>query len=99
MGMTYIFKFLSTIMLVVLLFLAFPAHASQASTTGTANDTVAMIEITPERLPDMNIPRFSHSVFYANGELTVTGGHTSGFVLTPTECARFLSRHPKPSKL
>ena len=84
MGMTYIFKFLSTIMLVVLLFLAFPAHASQVSTTGTANDTVAMIEITPERLPDMNIPRFSHSVFYANGELTVTGGHTSGFVLTPT---------------
>ena len=37
-----------------------------------------------ERLPDMNIPRAGHSVFYANGELTVVGGHTSGFVMTPT---------------
>jgi len=37
-----------------------------------------------ERLPDMNLPRAGHNVFYANGELTVVGGHTSGFVLTPT---------------
>ena len=37
-----------------------------------------------ERLPDLNMPRAGHNVFYANGELTVAGGHTSGFVLTPT---------------
>ena len=37
-----------------------------------------------ERLPDMNVPRAGHNVFYVNGELTVVGGHTSGFVLTPT---------------
>ena len=37
-----------------------------------------------ERLPDMNVPRAGHNVFYANGELTVVGGHTSGFVMTPT---------------
>ncbi len=37
-----------------------------------------------ERLPDMNVPRAGHNVFYADGELTVIGGHTSGFVLTPT---------------
>lgn len=37
-----------------------------------------------ERLPDLNIPRASHCIFYANGELTVVGGHTSGFVPTPT---------------
>lgn len=37
-----------------------------------------------ERMPDMNIPRSGHSVFYAGGELTVVGGHTSGFVMTPT---------------
>ena len=37
-----------------------------------------------ERLPDMNLPRAGHNVFYANGELTVAGGHTSGFVMTPT---------------
>lgn len=36
------------------------------------------------RLPDMNLPRAFHSVFYANGELTVVGGHTSGFVMTRT---------------
>jgi AraC-like DNA-binding protein len=37
-----------------------------------------------ERLPDMNVPRAGHNVFYAGGELTVVGGHTSGFVMTPT---------------
>ena len=37
-----------------------------------------------ERLPDMNVPRAGHNVFYVNGELTVVGGHTSGFVMTPT---------------
>ena len=40
--------------------------------------------IDAERLPDMNVPRAGHNVFYADGELTVIGGHTSGFVLTPT---------------
>ena len=37
-----------------------------------------------ERLPDLNVPRAGHNVFYAHGELTVVGGHTSGFVMTPT---------------
>lgn len=37
-----------------------------------------------ERLPDLNIPRAGHNVFYVGGELTVAGGHTSGFVMTPT---------------
>ena len=37
-----------------------------------------------ERLPDMNMPRAGHNVFYSGGELTVVGGHTSGFVMTPT---------------
>lgn len=55
---------------------------------------VTMTHIEPGRLPDMNIPRFSHATFYVHppegdqhgtdGELTVVGGHTSGFVLTPT---------------
>lgn len=35
-------------------------------------------------LPDLNIPRAAHVVFYANGELTVVGGHTKGYVMTPT---------------
>ena len=37
-----------------------------------------------ERLPDMHTARAGHCVFYAGGELTVVGGHTAGFVLTPT---------------
>ena len=35
-------------------------------------------------MPDLNVPRASHSIFYANGELTVVGGHTLGFVPTAT---------------
>ena len=44
----------------------------------------SLIKLQPERLPDMNIPRYSHSTFLINGELTVVGGHTSGFVPTKT---------------
>ncbi len=51
-------------------------------------DTIPMIKIVPQRLPDLNIPRFCHGTFLADGELTVTGGHTSSFVPTPT--AEFL---------
>ena len=35
-------------------------------------------------MPDLNISRAGHALFYANGELTVAGGHTNGFVPTPT---------------
>ena len=47
-------------------------------------DTIPMTKIVPQRLPDLNIPRFCHGTFFADGELTVTGGHTSSFVPTPT---------------
>ena len=43
-----------------------------------------IVKVDAERLPDLNIPRSGHTVFIANGEVTVVGGHTSGFVLTPT---------------
>ena len=49
---------------------------------GDTNLTLKKLDIT--RMPDLNIPRSGHNVFYANGELTVVGGHTSGFVMTPT---------------
>ncbi len=48
----------------------------------------SLIKLQPERLPDMNVPRYSHSTFIINGELTVVGGHTSGFV--PTKTAEYL---------
>ena len=43
-----------------------------------------VVEMEVEQLPDLNIPRAGHALFYANGELTVAGGHTVGFVPTPT---------------
>ena len=41
-------------------------------------------KIEVERLPDLNIPRAGHQLFFVNGELVVAGGHTNGFVPTPT---------------
>ncbi len=37
-----------------------------------------------ERLPDLNVPRGGHAVVYADDGLMVIGGHTTGFVPTPT---------------
>ena len=46
--------------------------------------TCPIVQIETERLPNLSIPRAGHAMFYANGELTVAGGHTNGFVPTPT---------------
>ena len=43
-----------------------------------------VVRIVPERLPDMTMPRSGHNIFYAGGELTVVGGHTTNFVTTQT---------------
>ena len=37
-----------------------------------------------EQLPELNIARAGHQVFCVNGEYVVAGGHTDGFVPTPT---------------
>ena len=42
------------------------------------------IKVEAERLPDLTIPRAGHELFYVNGEFVVAGGHTNGFVPTPT---------------
>ena len=42
------------------------------------------VKLQMEQLPNLNIPRSSHSTFFVNGELVVAGGHTNGFVPTPT---------------
>ena len=41
-------------------------------------------KIDAERLADLNMPRFGHSLLCLNGEPTVIGGHTTNFVPTPT---------------
>ena len=43
-----------------------------------------IVKMQVERLPDLNIPRIGHSVFFVNGEVVVAGGHTTNFVPTPT---------------
>ncbi len=42
------------------------------------------VKVQAERLPDMNVPRYGHTVLLLNGEPTVIGGHTTNFVPTPT---------------
>jgi len=43
-----------------------------------------MKRIQVERLPDLNIAREGHTALCLNGELTVFGGHTTGFIPTPS---------------
>lgn len=47
-----------------------------------------MVKIQAERLPDLNVPRTGHQTLFVNGELTVLGGHTTGFI--PTSTAEYL---------
>ena len=58
------------------------AQAEEAVHIERAECPIVKVEV--EHLPNLNIPRSGHSAFIANGEVTVVGGHTSGFVLTPT---------------
>ena len=48
---------------------------------GRADEVLPM---TVERLPDLNVPRNAHTAAFVNGELTVIGGHTTGFIPTKT---------------
>ena len=51
---------------------------------GRAEDDTAWRELRVERLPDLNVPRNGHFLTYVDGELTVIGGHTTGFIPTAT---------------
>ena len=51
---------------------------------GRAGDDTAWRELRVERLPDLNVPRSGHFLTYVDGELTVIGGHTTGFIPTAT---------------
>lgn len=65
------------------LFLLLGVMAAWLSVQGEEG-TCPLVHIMPERLPDLTMPRSGHSIFYANGELTLVGGHTTNFVPTPT---------------
>ncbi|MBQ8713357.1 MAG: helix-turn-helix transcriptional regulator [Prevotella sp.] len=51
---------------------------------GSRQDACPEIFLQAEQLPNLNIPRSGHYVYCINHEVTVFGGHTSGFVPTPT---------------
>ena len=57
---------------------------STSAADGVEKANCPVVRVEAERLPDMNVPRSGHSALFLNGEVTVVGGHTSGFVLTPT---------------
>ena len=44
----------------------------------------AFLPMRVERLPDLTVPRGGHGVRVVGGELTVFGGHTTGFIPTAT---------------
>ncbi len=47
-----------------------------------APPTISFTKMAITQLPDMLEPKSDHSVFVANGELVVAGGHTTGFVIS-----------------
>ena len=64
-----------------MIILQFPLHASGVM---AENPTCPLVKVELERLSDLNVPRSGHSLLCIGGEMVVFGGHTSGFVPTPT---------------
>ena len=60
-----------------------PGQAGQ-DVADSAGDDAPWQELRVERLPDLNIPRNGHFLACVGGELTVIGGHTTGFIPTAT---------------
>ena len=57
---------------------------SLATAFAAAGADIPSVKMEAKRLPDMRIPRSGHALLHVNGELTVIGGHTTGFIPTPT---------------
>ena len=71
-------------MILSMLLATLTASAQTPEQTDTSALSCPFTKVEVERLPDMNITRAGHTLFYVNGELVVAGGHTKGFVPTPT---------------
>ena len=71
---------INKVLSLMMMFLPFVAMASSDS----IKSACPLVKIEVERLPDLKIPRNGHSAVCINGEVTVFGGHTTNFVLTPT---------------
>ncbi len=70
--------------LILMAFLASECYGTEGRIKHTAADDGAVRTMTVELLPDLNIPRSGHTLAYVGGELTVIGGHTTGFISTLT---------------
>ena len=68
--------------LAILLFLL--PTAAIGGTADTIPSVCPIVKMEVEQLPELNIARAGHQVFCVNGEYVVAGGHTDGFVPTPT---------------
>ena len=79
---------LSVLTLVGMALAHFPAAAQKAQRADSSALGCRVVEVEVERLPDMSVPRAGHQLFYVDteegGELMAAGGHTNGFVPTPT---------------
>ena len=72
------------IIALVYLFAQLNILAQKMGTDSLQQAVCPLIKIQPEQLPRLNTPRSGHHTLCVNGEITVFGGHTSGFVPTPT---------------
>ena len=57
---------------------------SKAASDSNRTSVCQAQKIEFEQLPNLKIARAGHQVFCVNGEYVVAGGHTNGFVPTPT---------------
>lgn len=67
-----------------ILYLMLAALPSMAQHRTGVEVQCSVERVEAERLPDLHVPRSGHALFVVNGELTAAGGHTTGFVPTPT---------------
>lgn len=68
----------------LLMALSVKSLSLMAQTQDHTPQNYPQVKIDVEHLPDLNTPRAGHHTLYIDGELMVFGGHTSGFVPTPT---------------
>ena len=66
------------------LFVLMTITAQNNKSGGEVRSNCPIVKIEPEKLSDLNIPRHGHSIINLNGEMMVMGGHTTGFIPTPT---------------
>lgn len=74
----------TTIIALISLFAQLNLWAQKTRTDSMQQAVCPVVKIQPEQLPSLNTPRSGHHTLCVNGEITVFGGHTSGFVPTPT---------------